>query len=319
MIRSIKIIFPILLISSSLIFWWILPSWVLNMICISLSLGLVVLGLLVLMRAGLVSFGQGLFFCLGGYSAAMLNVFLGVTDAFILIISGALLSGLSAFIFGFLLRRYRGIFFAMLNLALSMILFGIIVKSVSLGSTDGFSLSTPSFLGITYQNESRLTLPLYLLTTYITFLCGYIVHRYLNSPSGMIAEAIKENEIRVSYLGESSSRIVHKVYIMSGILAGIGGVLTVLLIGHITPEDTAYWTKSGEFVFIAILSGGGNVVAPFLGALLFEFIRSYALQYFPEMWQMMLGSILLIVIILFPGGLWSLLEKIPFKRYSKDV
>lgn len=319
MTHNTKITFSTLLLSSFMVFWWILPSWILNMVCISFSMGLVVLGLLVLMRAGLVSFGQGLFFCLGGYSAAMLNVFLGISDAFILIIAGAFLSGLSAYILGFLLRRYRGIFFAMLNLALSMILFGIIVKSVSLGSTDGFSLSAPSFLGVSYQNESRLTLPLYLLTIYITFICGYVVQRYLNSPTGMISEAIKENEIRVSYLGESAPKVVHKIYIISAILAGIGGVLTVLLVGHVTPEDTAYWTKSGEFVFVAILSGGGHVIAPFIGALLFEFTRSYALQYFPDMWQMMLGSILLFVIILLPGGLWSLMEKIPLKRKTKDV
>ena len=263
----IKIISFSMLILFFTVLWWVLPSWTLNMICISFSMGLVVLGLLILMRAGLVSFGQGLFFCLGGYSAAMLNVFLGASDAFILIFSGAFSSGFFAFICGFLLRRYRGIFFAMLNLALSMILFGIIVKSVSLGSTDGFSLSIPSFLGIHNDNESRLTFPLYLITINLALLCGYIVHRYLNSPSGMLSEAIKEKEVRVSYLGESAIHIVHRIYVFSAILAGIGGVLTVLLIGHVTPEDTAYWTKSGEFVFVAILSGAGNVIAPFIGAL----------------------------------------------------
>ncbi len=80
--------------------------------------------------------------------------------------------------------------------------------------------------------------------------------------------------------------------------------------GHITPEDTAYWTKSGEFVFVAILSGSGNVLAPFVGSLFFEFVRSYALFYSPNTWQMVLGFTLLIGIIFLPEGLWSLHKKL---------
>ena len=84
----------------------------------------------------------------------------------------------------------------------------------------------------------------------------------------------------------------------------------VLLIGHITPEDTAYWTKSGEFVFVAILSGSSNIFAPIFGSLFFEFIRSYALFYFPNTWQMIIGFILIIGIIYLPEGIGSIIQKI---------
>ena len=90
----------------------------------------------------------------------------------------------------------------------------------------------------------------------------------------------------------------------------------VLLIGHVTPEDTAYWTKSGEFVFVAILSGSSNIFAPILGSLFFEFIRTYALYYFPNTWQMIIGIILILGIIYLPDGLGSILEKF---RKGKDV
>ena len=82
----------------------------------------------------------------------------------------------------------------------------------------------------------------------------------------------------------------------------------MLLIGHVTPEDTVYWTRSGEFVFVAILSGTGNVAAPFLGSVMFELVRTYALQYAPDVWQMLLGATLLLVIMFLPGGIWSLIQ-----------
>ena len=122
--------------------------------------------------------------------------------------------------------------------------------------------------------------------------------------------AIKDNEIRASYLGINVTQQIHNVYIISGILASLGGALMVILVGHVTPEDTAYWTKSGEFVFVAILSGTMNVIAPLIGSLFFEFIRSYALYLFPNTWQMTIGIILIVGIIYLPEGLGSIIFKL---------
>jgi branched-chain amino acid transport system permease protein len=88
----------------------------------------------------------------------------------------------------------------------------------------------------------------------------------------------------------------------------VGGVLTALAVGHIDPE-MAYWTTSGGFVFVTILAGTGSVIAPFLGSLLFEVVRSFAMVHTPETWQLILGSALLLTILFFPGGLWSLFER----------
>jgi branched-chain amino acid transport system permease protein len=130
---------------------------------------------------------------------------------------------------------------------------------------------------------------------------------------GYIGEAIREKEVRVEYLGISVRRAIHIKYVLAAMLSGLGGVLTALLIGHVTPEDFVYWTKSGEFVFVAILSGTGSVAAPFVGALIFELVRTYALQYAPNFWQMLLGGTLLLVILFLPGGLWSIF-RLPKER-----
>ena len=299
------VVFVIVLLMS----WFFLPDWIANIISLSICNGLVVLGLLLLMRAGLVSFGHGMYYCLGGYAVAMTYNFLDINEALILIFIAALSGFLVSLILGFFVRKFRGIFFAMLNLALSMILFGIIVKSVSLGSTDGFGINKVSYLGYIIENEKRLNIFSYSFIVLISSMLMYLIMRYLSSPSGKMLEAIKENEIRASYLGISIKWHIHKIYVFSSILASIGGGLMVLLIGHITPEDTAYWTKSGEFVFVAILSGSINVFAPILGSLFFEFIRSYALFYFPNSWQMIIGIILILGIIYLPHGIGSIFNK----------
>ena len=235
-------------------FWFLLPDYAINSISLSFCNGLVILGLLILMRAGLISFGHGMYYCLGGYAVAMTYNFLQIKEVFVLITFAVLAGFIFSFFLGFFVRRFRGIFFAMLNLALSMILFGIIVKSVSLGSTDGFGIKDLTYFSYAIEDEKRLNIFSYLLIVLLTGLMMMIVMTFLKSPSGKMLEAIRENEIRSSYLGISINKQIHKIYIFSSTLAALGGGLMVILIGHITPEDTAYWTRSGEFVFVAILS-----------------------------------------------------------------
>ena len=290
-------------------FWFLLPDYAINTISLSFCNGLVILGLLLLMRAGLISFGHGMYYCLGGYAVAMTYNFLQIKEVFVLIAFSILAGFIVSFFLGFFVRKFRGIFFAMLNLALSMILFGIIVKSVSLGSTDGFGIKDLTYFSQTIEGEKRLNIFSYSLIVLLTGLMMMIVMNFLKSPSGKMLEAIRENEIRSSYLGISINKQIHKIYIFSSTLAALGGGLMVILIGHITPEDTAYWTRSGEFVFVAILSGSLNVFAPLIGSLFFEFIRSYALFYFPNTWQMIIGVILILGILYLPEGIGSIFNK----------
>ena len=290
-------------------FWFLLPDYAINTISLSFCNGLVILGLLLLMRAGLISFGHGMYYCLGGYAVAMTYNFLQIKEVFVLITFSILAGFIVSFFLGFFVRRFRGIFFAMLNLALSMILFGIIVKSVSLGSTDGFGIKDLTYFNYIIEDEKRLNIFSYLLIVLLTGLMMMIIMNFLKSPSGKMLEAIRENEIRSSYLGISINKQIHKIYIFSSTLAALGGGLMVILIGHITPEDTAYWTRSGEFVFVAILSGSLNVFAPLIGSLFFEFIRSYALFYFPNTWQMIIGAVLILGILYLPEGIGSIFNK----------
>ena len=110
--------------------------------------GIVSLGIVLLMRGGVVSFGQGLVFAGGGYAAALLSNKVGVTDALLLTAAGGTAAVVLTAPFAALLARYRGIFFAMLTLALSMVLYGVLVKVDALGGSDGFNMKRPTLLGM---------------------------------------------------------------------------------------------------------------------------------------------------------------------------
>lgn len=283
-----------------------LPGWAQSLTTIALGKGLVVLGLLLLMRCGLVSFGQGLYYCVGAYAAGILVQRAGASDALVLVVAGAVVSGLIAAVLGALLAGYRAIFFAMLSLAFSMILYGLLVKSSALGSTDGFNVEAKTLAWVPLGGSAVYVR--YAFACLVACLAAWGVHRYNRSLTGCLAPAIRDNELRVEYLGASVRRVVYVNYVLAAVVSGIGGGIVALSVGHIDPEF-AFWTTSGEFVFVAILAGTGNVAAPFVGSLLFEGIRTVATQYSPNTWQMVLGIAMLAVIMFLPAGLWSLFER----------
>jgi ABC-type branched-subunit amino acid transport system permease subunit len=282
----------------------VMPNWAMSLGNVALCYGTVVLGMMLLMRTGLVSFGHGLYYCLGAYAAGTVDQIFKVPDMTLMVAAGAVVTAVVAAVLGLLLARYRDIFFAMLSLAFSMILYGLLVKTSALGSTDGFNISAKTIFGVAVDGASR-RYAAFGITVVMTMLAALLLNRYLRSHRGRLAEAIRDNELRVEYMGASVRATVHLHYVISAVLAGIGGALMAINIGHIDPE-MSYWPQSGEFVFIAILSGTGNVFAPLGGALVFETIRSFAYEHSPNTWQMVLGITMLVVMIFLPGGLWSL-------------
>ena len=89
-------------------------------------------------------------------------------------------------------------------------------------------------------------------------------------------------------------------------------------LGQVDPDSMVLWSVSGELVFVTIMSGLGNILAPFMGAVLFEFIRTYAFELAPQAWQMIIGGTLLGIIFFSPGGLWSLFQKFNILRKKND-
>lgn len=284
---------------------WLLPAWTF-IFNVAIAKGLAVLGLVLLMRAGLVSFGQALFYCIGGYTAGLLAANYRVSEALIVVPLAGILAGVVGFLLGFLMRRYRDIFFAMLSLAFSMILFGVLVKSASFGGTDGFNITSPTLFGMRITGAGRTYG--YVFAVVLLTLALIFAWRFTRTPVGMIADAIRENEIRVEYLGVSATQSIHILYTLAAVLAGLGGAINALTVGHVDPE-MAFWTTSGEFVVIAVLGGASGLITPIAAALVLEIIRTFAYQYAPNAWQLVLGLVTLGLIVFLPTGFAGLLRR----------
>jgi branched-chain amino acid transport system permease protein len=123
------------------------PGWLVSLATQAFANALVSLGILIMMRSGVVPFGQGLVFAAGGYAAALAVNKLGLKDAAALCLLGGIAGIAVAAPFAPLLARYRGIFFAMLTLALSMVLYGVLMKTEALGGSDGFNVTRPTLFG----------------------------------------------------------------------------------------------------------------------------------------------------------------------------
>jgi ABC-type branched-subunit amino acid transport system permease subunit len=285
-----------------------LPPWFVSLATIAFANALVVLGLIILWRTGLVPFGQALFYAIGAYAVALIGRYTPVRDVFVVVLAGAVAAGVVAYLIGFLLARYREIFFAMLSLAMSMILYGILVKTETLGSTDGFHVEAGTFLGYRPEGPAR-NLAIFWVVLGFSALFAWFVALYFRSVAGALCNPIRDNEIRVEFLGMSVDRLIHLKLVVSGVLAGVGGALAALAVQHVDPA-MAYWTTSGGFVFVTILAGAGSVAAAFVGSLAFELVRSIAVTLVPGEWQMILGTALLLTILFLPEGLGSLVGRL---------
>jgi len=286
---------------------WAGPDWLSFLLTLAFAKGLVVLGVVLQMRAGLVSFGQALYYCIGGYAAGLAAKHLGIQDAFVLLALGVVASLMMAALCGIMVARYRDIFYAMLSMALSMIVYGMLVKSSVLGSTDGFNVANPSYLGF-QPDPSQAKRVAFLVTLGIALVAALVCHRVLRSRFGRLSEAVRENEIRVDFLGISPFGLVYLNYCGAAVLSALGGGLIAIATGHVDP-DMAFWATSGEFVFMALLGGTAHVAAPFVAAIVFSAVRTFAIQEAPHLWQLTLGSVLLALILFLPKGLWSLVSR----------
>jgi len=290
----------------------VLSDWLVFLIALALAKGAVVLGVVLLLRGGLISFGHALYFALGAYTVAFLSNRFGIGEALLALPLAIIISASAAAALGLLLARFRGIYFAMLSLALSMILYTVLIKFYDFsGGTDGLSVRHFALAGTTPAHPAIVQ---YYLVLALTVGAIYVGSRFLDSPLGYLMQAVRYNEIRIEYLGASAGRVILASYILSGAISGLGGALVAYLVGHVSPEF-AFWVTSGDFVFVAVLGGTASVFAPFAGSIVFELVKNYALKFSPNTWQLTLGLFLLLVIYFRPQGLWSLLR--PFQTRAQ--
>ncbi|MFX0545065.1 branched-chain amino acid ABC transporter permease [Roseovarius sp. S1116L3] len=287
------------------------------LLTLALAKGIAVMGITVLLRSGQVSFGHALYFAIAAYGGAFALMLMPGADLVVVLVLGMLAAVLSGLIVGLFVARYRFIFFAMLNLAFSMIFWSILEKFYHYtGGADGMRLPRPTVLWMDLE-RGNYELVMFYLALAMALGLGWFAMRWLDSPLGQLFRTIKTNETRLQYLGMSPQRVMLNGYVLSALLCGTGGILMGLVQGVVTPEY-AYWIRSGEMVFIAVLGGAGSVPGALVGAAIYEIVRTYASAFAGDVWQMVLGTFLLIIILFAPGGIAgiynSLMDRIAGKK-----
>jgi|SRR5690625_1476925 len=278
------------------------------LILMAMAMGLASTGVLLLLRAGQVSFGHALYFACGAYVVAF-GMRGGVSEVLVLFLLAIIANAIFGVIFGAMLARYRGIFYGMLNLAFSMVGYTLLMKLYSLtGGSDGLSIPLGTLFGQSFS-ASEFNLVIYYVSFVVLLLSLLVVYVYLRSPMGNALVAIKTNETRLEYLGLSSRLVFFVGHVFSAILAGLGGAMAAFSTGHITP-DLAYWSHSAEFVFIAILGGVGSIIGAVVGAISIEVVKSYASVYAANSWQLIMGAVLIIVVMFAPQGILGMLTNL---------
>ena len=288
------------------------------LLLVAMSISLCAIGLLILLRAGQVSFGHALYFAIGAYVVAFASR-KGGLDLWVLLGLALICSVVAGALLGTILVRYRGIFYGMLNLAFSMLGYTIFLRAYDYtGGSDGLRVVSPPILGFSL-GAYEFGWGLYYCAVALLALVFWVVHRYLHSPMGAALGAVKTNEVRLEYLGVSAYRVMFVAHVSAAGLAGLGGGLVAFSTGHVTP-DLAYWSLSAEFVFVAVLGGTANVVGALIGAVSFELIRGYASAYAGNAWQLILGAVLVFVVLFAPQGLWGAVQRIlPVRARGKQL
>jgi len=296
---------PTIIAAAAVLVTALLPfaaPWLQFVLTLAIAKGFAALGVAVL-RAGLISIGHAMFFAASAYAVASLAR-AGVNDLGLLLILSVLGGALVGAIAGSFLVRYRAIFFAMLNLAVSMVFYALCAKLYGVtGGTDGMPVPVPAVFGIVLGEPAFKSL-LFYLGLGLMVLVGLAVQRYLNSPLGHALSAVHTNEIRLEYLGIPVWAVLLIAYVVSAALAGLGGAIAGFAIGRVVP-DFAFWTASGHLVLIAVLGGIGGVPGAFIGALFLELLHSAAVTV-TDSWNLIVGMSLIIVIMFTPQGIYGL-------------
>ena len=160
----------------------------------------------------------------------------GLTDAVAQVIIGAACGGLLGLVIGPLIARYSGIFFGMLTLALSMVFYGALVKSTALGGSDEFNVGRPTLFGLSFADPREADFMLYAVSIIVTGFAGIGATFLFRSEFGLASLAVRENNLRVEYLGISANRIVSVNFAIAAVFAGASGAFALMAQRHIDPQ-----------------------------------------------------------------------------------
>ena len=258
---------------------------------------------------GLVSFGHAAYFGIGAYTTGILMKKAGLSFLIAFPAAG-IVAGAFALVFGFFCVRLTRIYFAMLTLAFAQIVWAICFKwnEVTGGEQGMPEIPYPSLDGVDRVVSALPALGSYRTSDYYYFtclvlvaLCLWALRRIVASPFGRMLTTIRENAERAEFIGVNVRRYELAAFVIAGVFAGLAGGLFGIFNRGVFP-DFAYWTKSSEVLIMTLLGGMGTFYGPAIGALALIWLNQQIVSY-TQYWPLILGSILVILLFVFPGGL----------------
>jgi branched-chain amino acid transport system permease protein len=270
--------------------------------------GLATMGLNLLIGfTGALSFGQAAYFGLGAYGAGMTLKYIAASTPLAILI-GTAAGGLAATILGPLVMRRRGIYFAMITIAIGQLFYFIAVRWNNVtGGEDGLAgfERQPIHFGshaFALGETSFYYLVLLCFTVAVAIMWGL-----LRSPLGHTWVAIRENRRRLHFLGVRVEYYVWAAFAVAGFITALAGTLNALLFNFTSPQDL-HWILSGNFVIMIVLGGMRSFWGPLLGVVIFVVAQDY-LSGLTGNWMTIIGLMFVIIVLLFPRGILGALPR----------
>jgi branched-chain amino acid transport system permease protein len=251
---------------------------------------------------GMVSFGHSAFFGLGMYGAAAALLTVTPPNLWLAILYGLAGAGVVAVFVAYFATRLRDIYFAISTLVFSQIFYVIIFTWTDVtGGENGLTFGQPRLhLGVWADRFTPVTFHWFVLA--VVTVSYLLVRRITQSPFGMVLQAIKENEPRTRAIGYHVERYKIVAVMLSGLVAGLAGVLYALQNKFAAP-DFVFFVVSGEVVIFNVMGGMGTLVGPFAGAAFFLLLREGLSRFLTEYYLIPLGITFVVMVIFLPQGL----------------
>jgi branched-chain amino acid transport system permease protein len=258
---------------------------------------------LILGYGGLVSFGHAAYLGIGGYAVGIL-AFYGFTNGWLQWGTAILASSLLAAAIGAVSIRTSGVYFIMITLAFTQMLYYLGISLEEYGGDDGMRLRGRSQFPLVDLNEP---VQFYYVVLALMVAALLLTHRIVNSRFGMVLRAAKSNEARARAIGFSPYPYRLAAFVIAGAMGGLAGALLVNHTNYLTP-DFMHWTRSGEIMFMVILGGMATSAGPVLGAFAFLLVEDMLSAWLPvafvrQHWQLFLGPLLVLSVLFFRRGL----------------
>jgi branched-chain amino acid transport system permease protein len=286
------------------------PEYHITLMLPFMAYAIVLLGLNLLFGyTGLVSFGHALFVGIGAYTAAVLTTHAGIRSLELMLLVAGLAAGLVAAPVGALCVRYVKIYFGMLTLAFGMVFYTFLLKFYRLtGGDEGMRVLRPWLLGQDLDAMPKVAYlvgPYYYYSATLLAMAALVMWRIVRSPFGLCLRTVRDNPLKAESLGLSVTGYRWAAFVVSAVYAAVGGVLLVTPTGNADPT-LAYWTHSGNLVFMTLLGGFSTFFGPVLGAFVFIYLQDTVMSVVPY-WRLVFGALLAVLVIAAPGGLAGLL------------